>query len=145
MAKPQSAGTLLFRITDSDLEVLLVHSSGSYNRRAPWGIAKGLPDEGETLEDAARRETEEETGVAVTGPLIDLGHIDYKRSRKRIFCFAAPLPDGAEPRCASWEIDRCAMLGVTEAREKIHPDQAPFIDRLIKALIEAVTAGAEEE
>jgi predicted NUDIX family NTP pyrophosphohydrolase len=121
----------------------LVHPSGSYNRRSPWGIAKGLPEEGESLEDAARRETAEETGVEVTGPLIDLGHIDYKRSRKRIFCFAAPLPEGAEPRVASWEIDRCEMLSVDAARERIHPDQAPFIDRLIEALIKAARAGQE--
>lgn len=137
MAKPQSAGTLLYRGGASQLEVLLVHPSGSYNRRAPWGIAKGLPEPGESLEDAARRETAEETGVAVGGPLIDLGHIDYKRSRKRIFCFAAPLPEGAEPKVSSWEIDRCEMLSVAEAREKIHPDQEPFIDRLIEALRQA--------
>jgi predicted NUDIX family NTP pyrophosphohydrolase len=144
MAKPQSAGTLLYRITGDDLEVLLVHQSGNYNRRAPWGIAKGLPDEGESLEDAARRETAEESGVEVTGPLIDLGYIDYKRSRKRIFCYGAPLPEGAEPRVASWENDRCEMLPVAEARERIHPDQAPFIDRLIEALIDAARAGEEE-
>lgn len=143
MAKPQSAGTLLYRLNGTDLEVLLVHPSGSYNRRAPWGIAKGLPDEGESLEDAARRETEEETGVAVDGPLIDLGFIDYKRSRKRIFCFGAPLPEGAEPRVASWEIDRCEMLSVEDAHARIHPDQAPFIDRLIQALIDR--RSSEEE
>ena len=134
MAKPQSAGTLLYRFVDEQLEVLLVHPSGNYNRRAPWGIAKGLPDTGESLEDAARRETAEETGVTVDGPLLDLGHIDYKRSRKRIFCFAAPLPEGAEPKVSSWEIDRCEMLPVAEARQKIHPDQAAFIDRLVEAL-----------
>ena len=54
----QSSGTLLYRFDDrGQLEVLLVHPSGGYNRRAPWGIPKGLPDEGESLEEAARRET----------------------------------------------------------------------------------------
>ena len=63
MPPPVSAGTVLYRIVDGDVQVLLVHPSGAYNRRAPWGIPKGLPDEGESLEDAARRETREETAV----------------------------------------------------------------------------------
>lgn len=134
MAKPQSAGTLLYRHGAAGLEVLIVHPSGNYNRRAPWGIPKGLPEDGESLTEAARRETAEETGVEVSGELLDLGHIDYKKSRKRIFCFAAPLPEGAEPRCASWEIDGAEVLPVDEARRRIHPDQAPFIDRLLEAL-----------
>src|SRR2546422_8661204 len=96
----QAAGTLLYRQGPNGLEVLLVHPSGNYNRKAPWGIPKGEPDAGEAMEDAARRETREETGVEA-GELIDLGHIDYTRSRKRIFCFAGPAPDGCAPRCAS--------------------------------------------
>ena len=39
----QSAGTLLYREGPEGLEVLLVHPSGAYNRRAPWSIPKGEP------------------------------------------------------------------------------------------------------
>src|SRR6185369_9623708 len=92
-----SAGTLLYRHTPSGLEVLLVHPSGSYNRGKPWGIPKGLPDEGEDLETAARRETWEEAGVAVTGILVSLGSIVYQSSKKRVHCFAASSPDDANP------------------------------------------------
>src|SRR5579872_3278286 len=56
----QSAGTLLYRGPRDALEVLLIHPSGAYNRKAPWGIPKGMPDPGEPLEAAARRETREE-------------------------------------------------------------------------------------
>jgi predicted NUDIX family NTP pyrophosphohydrolase len=125
----QSAGTLLYRELDGSLEVLLVHPSGPFNRRAPWGIPKGIPDAGETLEAAARRETWEETGVTA-GELTAVGHIDYTRSAKRIFCFAGPAPADAEPRCASWEVDRAEFLSLDEARRQIHPEQAPFLDRL---------------
>src|SRR5262249_19340855 len=59
----RSAGTLLYRQGPKGLEVLLVHPSGNYNRKAPWGIPKGELDGGEDLETAARRETLEETGV----------------------------------------------------------------------------------
>ena len=77
----RSSGTLLYRNGPDGLEVLLVHPSGNYNRKAPWGIPKGELDEGEDLETAARRETQEETGVEA-GSLVALGHIVYKKSKK---------------------------------------------------------------
>lgn len=126
----QSAGTLLYRWNNEGLEVLLVHPSGPYNRNAPWGIPKGLPDEGESLEKAARRETLEEAGVTAVGELIDLGHIDYTKSKKRVHAFAGPAPEPCTPSCASWEIDAVRFFPIEEAREVIHPDQAPFLERL---------------
>jgi predicted NUDIX family NTP pyrophosphohydrolase len=130
----ESAGTLLYRRGPSGkLEVLLVHASGNYNRKAPWGIPKGLGDPGETLEQTARRETLEETGV-VAGELRDLSSIDYKKSRKRVHAFAGEAPADAAPRPASWEIDQAAFLLLDEARLRIHPDQAPFLDRLLALL-----------
>lgn len=128
-----SAGTLLYRHGEAGLEVLLVHPSGNYNRRAPWSIPKGLADPGETLEQTARRETLEETGVAA-GELRSLGHVVYTKSRKRIECFAGEPVDDAEPRCASWEVDAAEFLPVDQARRQIHPDQAVFIDRLVAML-----------
>lgn len=124
----QSAGTLLYRTRDQ-LEVLLVHPSGNYNRRSPWSIPKGLPDEGESLEAAARRETQEETGVTA-GELVEIGWIDYRRSGKRIFAFAGSAPADAQPSCASWEVDCAEFVSMEQARQRIHPDQAPFLDRL---------------
>lgn len=125
----ESAGALLYRRGQGDLEVLLVHPSGNYNRRAPWGIPKGLPDEGEELEAAARREVFEETGV-ICGELTPLGSIDYRKSRKRVHCFAGEAPADAQPRCASWEVDCAEYLPMDEARRRIHPDQQAFLDRL---------------
>jgi predicted NUDIX family NTP pyrophosphohydrolase len=129
-----SAGTLLYRFREGVLQVLLVHPSGNYNRRAPWSIPKGIPDDGEALEAAARRETREETGVEAA-ELSEIGSIDYRRSRKRIFAFAGPAPPDAEPCCASWEVDGAEFVTIDEARRQIHPDQAPFLDRL-EALLE---------
>src|SRR5438034_9170847 len=101
----QSAGTLLYRGDPEHLQVLLVHPSGWYNRRAPWSIPKGEPGTDEDLEATARRETKEETGVEVDAPLVSLGSMIYKKSHKEVHCFAGPAPAGAAPRCASWEID----------------------------------------
>src|SRR5262245_55096398 len=96
----QAAGTLLFRRSGGDLEVLLVHPSGNYNRGKPWSIPKGELDEGEGAELAARRETREEAGIEA-GTLVPLGHIDYTKSRKRVYCFAGRAPEDAQPHCAS--------------------------------------------
>ncbi len=139
-----SSGTVLWRMVGSELEVLLVHPAGNYNRRAPWGIPKGAPDPEEPLEATARRETWEETGLTIIGPLIDLGHVDYTRSQKRVHGYAGRAPDGATPRCASWEVDKAEFIEITRARRIIHPDQTALLDRLEK-LLGASTDGASVE
>jgi predicted NUDIX family NTP pyrophosphohydrolase len=132
----QSAGLLLWRKSDKGVEVLLVHPSGVYNRKAPFGIPKGELDGDETPEKAACREVLEETGVDAPGPYVDLGFIDYKKSRKRVHAFGRELPAGAVPKCASWEIDRADMLPIEKAAEVIHPDQRAFLERLARHLLE---------
>lgn len=135
MPRRQSAGTLLYRQGAAGLEVLIVHPSGPYNRRAPWSIPKGLPDDDETdLEQTARRETLEEVGI-VAGNLVPLGFIEYKKSHKDVHCFTGPAPVDAEPRTASWEIDRAQFVSIEEARRLMHPDQVPFLDRLLVHLM----------
>ncbi len=113
--------------------MLLVHPSGNYNKKAKWGIPKGIPDQDESLEAAARRETEEETGV-VPGELTDLGFVDYKKSKKRVHCFYGKAPKNAAPHCASWEIDKAEFVLVDKAVSIMHPDQAEFISRFLAEL-----------
>ncbi|MBI2823166.1 MAG: NUDIX domain-containing protein [Planctomycetia bacterium] len=132
----QSAGALLYRDSPDGIEVLIVHPSGNYNRRAPWSIPKGLVDPGEDLETAARREALEETGVAAAG-LQPLGHVILTKSRKQIHCFAGRAPADAAPRCASWEVDRAEFVPITTARQLLHPDQAPLLDRLLERMMNA--------
>jgi predicted NUDIX family NTP pyrophosphohydrolase len=130
----QSSGTLLYRPGASGLEVLLVHPSGAYNRKAPWSIPKGEPNAEEVdMAVTARRETLEETGVQA-GTLVSLGHVEYRKSRKRIHCFAGPAAAGADPRCASWEVDQAEFVPLARARELLHPDQCIFLDRLTRYL-----------
>src|SRR5207248_8251990 len=125
--------------------VLIVHPSGAYNRKAPWGIPKGEPNAGEEPEQAARREVREETGVVVDGAVHSLGHIDYTKSKKRVFAFAAPLPAGQTPTCASWEIDRAEMHTIDDAKRVIHHDQSAFLDRLVAHLAAQAAARKEHE
>ena len=130
--RPRSAGCRVRASFDGERRYLIVHPSGPYNRRAPWSIPKGLVEAGETEEEAALRETREETGLEcrIVAPL---GEIDYVKSRKTVVCFLA-VP-AAEPPAApileptSWENDRAEFLPADEARERLHPDQRPFVDR----------------
>jgi predicted NUDIX family NTP pyrophosphohydrolase len=133
----QSAGTLLYRHTPNGLEVLLVHPSGNYNRKAPWSIPKGEPDSDQSdLEATARRETIEETGVT-PGALEPLGDIVYRKSRKQVHCFAGAAPADATPRPASWEVDRAEFVALERAKELLHPDQCVFLERLADHLRDA--------
>ena len=69
---PVSAGGVVYQMNGGRLETVLCGRS----QPVRWSLAKGTPDEGETLEQTALREVREETGLEVE---IDgsLGSIDY--------------------------------------------------------------------
>lgn len=123
----ESAGTLLYRRLGETLEVLIVEPSGPAARWG-WSIPKGLPDPGESLELAARRETKEETGC-IPDDLAYLGYIDYVRSKKRVHCFYGPAPNQV-PRANSWEVAAARFMSMDEARRCLHQDQRVFLDWL---------------
>ena len=131
LVRKTSAGCLVRAAFPEGKRFLLVHPSGNYNRHAPWSIPKGELDPGESPEACAVRETAEETGIQCR-ILEPLGETVYRKSRKKILAFlaepTAPVSSAIlEP--ASWEVDRVEFLTEGEAREKIHPDQALFLDR----------------
>ena len=128
-----AAGCLVRAEFDGEVRYLVVHPSGRYNARSPYSIPKGIVEPGETPEAAAVRETLEETGIAcrIVAPL---GQIDYQKSRKTVVGYLAePLapPPSTNVESIDWEIDRAEFLPADEARERLHPDQRPFIDRAV--------------
>ena len=78
-ARATSAGGIVHRSDQERVEILLVH------RRKPllWALPKGTPDSGETIEETARRETREETGIEVEIEA-PLGSITYFFVRERV-------------------------------------------------------------
>jgi 8-oxo-dGTP pyrophosphatase MutT (NUDIX family) len=70
-----SAGGVVYRKTDNDLEVVLA-SRRTRRGQLAWGLAKGGIEKGETKEDAAIREVREETGMTAVIEA-DLGDTKY--------------------------------------------------------------------
>jgi predicted NUDIX family NTP pyrophosphohydrolase len=147
-----SAGILPYRRRDGGVEVLLIHPGGPFWTRkdlGAWSIAKGMVEEGEALEAAARREFSEETGFVVSGPLLPLlprrqpsGKTihawavegDFDPAALKSVTFAVELPKGSGRFVEFPEADRAAWFPIAEARRRILAGQAPFLDELEREL-----------
>ncbi|MGW7424698.1 NUDIX domain-containing protein [Streptomyces sp. NPDC054813] len=150
MTEPKrSAGLLLFRHTDQGLEVLLGHMGGPYFAKkdaGAWSVPKGEYEPGETAWEAARREFQEELGLAPPdGEAIALGEVRQSNGKiVTVWAVEADLdPAAVDPGTFTmeWpprsgrvqefpELDRVAWLGRDRAREVIVKAQAAFLDRL---------------
>ena len=63
----RSAGILLYRFKEENLQVMLVHPGGPFWAKkddGAWSIPKGIYEEGENPLAAAKREFQEETGLS---------------------------------------------------------------------------------
>ena len=149
----RSAGILLFRKHDIQLQVLLVHPGGPFWAKkddGAWQIPKGGYEEGEQPFEAALRELEEEIGLSLEDPeLIDLGDLkqkggklvqvwateqdfDIRTLRSQTFPQEWPPRSG---RMAEFpEVDRAAWFSIQTAKRKILSSQSPFLDRLLQML-----------
>ena len=149
----RSAGVLLYRRKDRDIEVLLVHPGGPYWTRkdaGAWSLPKGEVEEGEDPRTAALREFAEETGTRLPdGALEPLGSVKLKSGKLvHAFAVAGDLDPQAivsstfelewPPRSGRTrtfpEVDRAGWFGLDEAREKLLEAQRPFLDRIVAAL-----------
>ena len=155
----QSAGLLLYRRREGRLEVLLVHPGGplwAQKDVGAWSIPKGEHGPEEDPLAAARREFAEETGFTATGPFLPLTPLKQK-SGKLIRAFACegeadPGDLTSNTFTLEWpphsgsmkefpEVDRAAWFPLPEAREKIHPGQAGFLEELARLLGEVSGRG----
>ncbi|MER6206214.1 NUDIX domain-containing protein [Streptomyces sp. NPDC001073] len=145
----RSAGLLLFRHTDRGLEVLLGHMGGPlFARRdaGAWSVPKGEYEPDEPAWDAARREFQEELGIAPPeGEAIELGEVRQANGKVvTAWAIEADLDPAAmvpgtfrmewPPKSGQVqefpELDRVEWLSVERAREVVVTAQATFLDRL---------------
>lgn len=138
-----AAGILLHRKRKdtNELEFLLVHPGGPYNKNKElgvWSIPKGEVENQELAKEAAIRELQEETGIKLsteeTSRLKYLGSVNQS-SRKRVECwtlyfdrnvdtftsntFSLEWPPNSFKITQFPEVDKVAWLTFKEATPKI--------------------------
>ena len=136
-----SAGLLLYRETNGVLEVFLVHPGGPFwakKDEGAWSIPKGEFEPAEDPLAAARREFTEETSFPIAGEFVPLTPLK-QRSGKIVHAFAVRGDcDPALIKSNTFtfqgrefpEVDRAGWFGLEEAKRKILPGQAGFLDEL---------------
>jgi len=161
MASKMSAGILLYRVREGRLEVLLVHPGGPFWARkdeGAWSIPKGeYEPEREDARQVALREFAEETGQALQVGKADCaesemrplgarrqaggktvhawalaGDCDADNIASNLFSMEWPPRSGTMREFP--EVDRAGWFTLSEARRKILPAQAGFLDDLEKML-----------
>lgn len=148
----KSAGILLYKNVDTIPYFFLVHPGGGFWAKKDlgvWSIPKGLVEENEDLQDAAIRETREELGIDIgidKSKLKDLDVVKLKSGKDvHAWGYETDLGDikvQSNTIYIEWppksgkqleipEIDRGEWFTADEAKVKLNPQQAPFIDRLL--------------
>ena len=107
-----AAGGVVTRTTRGTVEVLVVHRP----RYGDWSLPKGKLEPGESAEDAARREIEEETGVRVEmgAPLANAEYVD-RHGRPKVVHYWLMTPLSERPWAPNDEIDATRWITLDEA------------------------------
>lgn len=124
--KQRSAGGIVLR----DGSMLLISLKGG----SRWQLPKGRIEAGESAEQAAVREVEEETGVAGT-PLLPLERIEYwfvergRRIHKTVDFFLLSYRSGSTADYDPREVDGAGWFPVAEALERLSFDNERRVAR----------------
>lgn len=152
MPRPHSAGVLLYRRQQGELQVLLIKPGGPFWRKrdvGAWMIPKGMVEQGETALEAAIREFKEEVGVELTetpAPLCDVrqaggkiveafaleGDLDASKIRSVYFKIEWPPRSGGLQSFP--EVSEGRWMNLGEARRLMLPSQLPMLDALEEKL-----------
>jgi predicted NUDIX family NTP pyrophosphohydrolase len=144
----RSAGLVMYRWIDGELEVLLVHPGGPFFAKkdvGAWTIPKGEVSNDEDTFSAARREFVEETGLQPTEPFIELTEIK-QASGKRVKAWAfegncdpttivsntfeMEWPPRSGKHQSFPEADRGAWFRLDDARIHVLASQVPLLNEL---------------
>ena len=144
----KSAGLLMYRFKNNQLEVFLGHPGGPYwKNKDNWGMPKGKQNENEDdLLQVAIREFHEETAIVPDNEIfIELGDHKVQGKNKTIYAWAFeknfegqiksneieieyPLRSGQKMFVP--EMDEGRWFYLMEAKEKIHSSQKVFIEKI---------------
>lgn len=145
----RSAGILVFKKNNSEVEVMLIHPGGPFwknkNENA-WSIPKGLVEEGEDELKGAIREFQEETGFSMhEGDFIEMeearqagGKVvkvwaiqsDYDPAALKSNLFKMEWPPKSGKLKEFPEADKAAWFDIEMAKTKIVKGQIPVLEQL---------------
>jgi 8-oxo-dGTP diphosphatase len=128
----RAAGGVIWRRSSSgDVEVVLVHRP-QYN---DWSVPKGKVDPGESDEQAARREIQEETGViARLGPELPSTAYHDRFGRPKVVRYWAMTVDSGSV-AGHHEVDVAGWFPLGEARRRLtYPRDRAVLDALVATL-----------
>jgi predicted NUDIX family NTP pyrophosphohydrolase len=147
----KSAGILMYRFNNQQIEFLLVHPGGPFWAKkdlGAWSIPKGEFEDEEAV-TVAKREFFEETGVLIEAELIPLtaqkqkggkiiyawaveGNLDASNIKSNLFELEWPPKSGKKQLFP--EVDKAGWFSPQMATQKVNPGQVAFIDELIEKL-----------
>jgi len=143
-----SAGLLMYRLRNTQLEVLLVHLGGPFwMKKDTWFLPKGEIEAGENELEAAKREFQEETSLLAEGEFLPLGSVRNKSGKKitawafagdcdpaavRSNTFEMEWPPKSGKMAEFAEVDRAGFFSFEEAQAKMNAAEFEFVQRLQK-------------
>lgn len=137
-----SAGGVVFQRNSDSMNIVLC------GRHSPhqWALPKGTPEAGESREETALREVQEETGLEVR-IVAPLGDIEYRFSRdgvhyhKRVYYYLmAPLGGSTDLHDAEFDVVQWFPLDET-ASLMTHETEAEVVRRATEAVLERSVDG----
>ncbi|MEZ4501485.1 MAG: NUDIX hydrolase [Dehalococcoidia bacterium] len=133
-----SAGGVVYRLAADRVEVVLV----ARPHTNLWALPKGTPEPGESIEETARREVGEETGleVAIVEPVIDIAY-SFPRPRgggrvDKVVHHFLMTAEGGDVADHDHEYDLVAWYGVDEALRLMTYDNERSVVEQAARLIE---------
>lgn len=147
-----SAGILLYRVRNNNVEVFLVHPGGPFWAKkdvGSWSLPKGEYADGEAPLAAAKREFAEEVGREVpVGEVSELGEVKYSNKILSVWAvkgdmeakevhsntFTMEWPPRSGKTQEFLEVDRAAWCDIPTARMKLVKGQVPLVDMLLAQL-----------
>lgn len=146
----RSAGLIPYRLSGSDLQILIAHPGGPFWARrqaGAWSIIKGEIGPDEDPLSAARREFTEETGWdSPDTEYVSLGEVTQKAGKRiTAWAFAGEFdPDSLTPELVTIsvrgrdltipEIDEVRWCDEGETLSLLNPAQAVYYERLKSVL-----------
>src|SRR4029079_13582733 len=149
-----SAGILVYRVKNKEIEVFLCHPGGPFYKNKDngvWTIPKGEFDENEEAFAAAKREFKEETGQQINGEFGPMKPIKYKDGRKIVYAWAVEgevdvttiksnvFPLEWPPKSGKFievpEVDKGDWFTIETAKQRILSSLSPLLEDLVENII----------